>query len=781
MNVFFFINSICGFNNALVFKSMTEKDIKYVEKYIQDKSKHIIDTQLEHISKQENGMSYYFGVYSSNPANFKFSLDEVELIKNLIHYVKAIVDIPKQNHGLAHFQLNNNTQQCDSEVKFKNNSHERPPTKTHIFLNKLLKTADKNSSRDKHGYRYDEDIRSIAAYIRMLSGPMCYETIHANLELAIPSLSTINRYVHKANKCMIECHLRCIELLKYLTDRNLPLIVSLSEDATRIEPRIQYDSKNNQLLGFVAPINTKTGMPIPFRFPARNYTEILKHFSKSNNEANFVNIVMAKPLSHVAPFCLLLFGSDSKYTAEDVIHRWTFIMSELEKLNIKVLTFSSDSDPKYNSAMRKMSQLGVENTVFDNANWFQCAKNENNTFFVQDPIHIGTKLGNFFLKSRKNPTIFPFGLNSFIQAGHLEFLLRNFNRDHHQLTITSMEREDKMDFTFVTRICDDKVIQLLKSNVSNSKATVKFLELTRDIVNSYLDVNLNPLERIKKIWYAVFVIRMWREYVEKRSDLNLEKNFLTRNCYACIEINAHSLVYLIMYLKERNMSKYFLPFLFDSQTCESFFRHIRSISTVRSTVINFSVKECLQRIGNIHLQSEISLAPNFKFPRVKKLEYNVIHELPTKQEIYNEIETSRKEAINFALQIGLIKSRENPLLKCRIPTLKPKENSMDAISHNTKQILSPCIQLKSILLKDFSEKFTNKPITDTSPYVKVDLIGKKHRIVKKTSLVWLLRKDNAKLSNDRTRRVQGINKFAAKKINFKTEKNKFKPKRIGLF
>lgn len=132
--------------------------------------------------------------------------------------------------------------------------------------------------------------------------------------------------------------------------------MSLSEDATRIVGRVQYASSSNQIVGFVFPINKDNGMPIPNTYQARTANEMIDHFTNGNPISSFVNVVMAQPLGSmqkVPPFCLLLFGSDSKYGRVDVSRRWKLITDALKKLHIQVLIISSDSDPKYNSSMRE--------------------------------------------------------------------------------------------------------------------------------------------------------------------------------------------------------------------------------------------------------------------------------------------------------------------------------------------------------------------------------------------------------------------------------------------
>lgn len=235
-----------------------------------------------------------------------------------------------------------------------------------------MSTADQNASRTKNGFRFDNDIKTYATYIRMLEGPKLYHFMQKNLEHALPSLSSANRYVQKSNCRVIEGILRCDELLVYLKDRNLDPVVALSEDATRIVGRIQYDIKSNEIIGFTLPLNEMNGLPIPFSYSARNANEIIEHFSSGNTTASFVNVVMAKPVTtqKIPAFCLLLFGSNNDYSRTDVCNRWKYIISKLRQLDIKIISISSDSDPRYNSAMRELSSLGNSSKLFPKKTWF---------------------------------------------------------------------------------------------------------------------------------------------------------------------------------------------------------------------------------------------------------------------------------------------------------------------------------------------------------------------------------------------------------------------------
>lgn len=215
-----------------------------------------------------------FGIcYSLNPSKFKFLAGDRRLIDVIITHVNR----EEMKEKLSNVET---TKSIDTLSQSELFSADKSAQRTQYFLNKLQSAADMNLKRKKEGFRFGEELKLYASYLRMLCGPLAYNTIQRNLEGALPSIVTTNRCIKASNCNIVEGELRSGELLKYLKDRNLPLAVCLSEDATRIEGRIQYDSTINQIIGFTLPINNETGMPITNAYPARNVQEILKHFSE---------------------------------------------------------------------------------------------------------------------------------------------------------------------------------------------------------------------------------------------------------------------------------------------------------------------------------------------------------------------------------------------------------------------------------------------------------------------------------------------------------------------
>lgn len=76
----------------------------------------------------------------------------------------------------------------------------------------------------------------------------------------IPSVSTISREIN-ANHCSLrEGEFRFKEPSDFLTHRNLPKVVWLSEDATGITGRVEYSIHENCNIDFVLPLNDD-GLP----------------------------------------------------------------------------------------------------------------------------------------------------------------------------------------------------------------------------------------------------------------------------------------------------------------------------------------------------------------------------------------------------------------------------------------------------------------------------------------------------------------------------------------
>lgn len=721
--------------------------------------------------------SKFFGIYVADMENFRFNKEERkiinELVRNCTDFNMKLLSPTQENKITLKLKTIGNWFSDQSDTLACHPIDEKrvvkiiAPNDATNLLSKIIKTGEKNALRPKHGFRYEDDIKKFAVYNRTLSGPLGYNSLQYNLPGCLPTISATNKFIHRSDHAIVEGVLRCEELLIYLRERNQPMWVSLSEDATRIENRIKYDVHTNQILGFVLPTDLITGMPIPFIYRARSAKEILDHFMNDPPMAKFVNTIMAQPLGNAAPFCLLIFGSDNKYTSEDVSRRWCFISKQLNDIGIGVLTVSSDSDPKYNSAMRKNSLLGIESLPFSKNGVFKCGVDMMPPYYVQDYPHIGTKARNLLAKTKMNENALPFG-KFFIRLQHIKEVQQNFSKDLHFLTDTTLNETDRQNFDSVLKICDSKVINLLKK-VKDSQGTSMYLQMISNVIAPSMDKESSPIQRIKMQWYSLFIVRIWREFILKTPGFTLKENFMSSFCYYCIELNAHSLIHIIIFLKKNNLTDLFLPYLFSSQPCESFYRQIRSFTSTYSTVANCDMKEITSRISKIQIQNEISNDKNsgLKFPTsLRSCDFSELKfqnsDFPTDDQIINIIQKCKTEAIADAIKVGLIDKRaklNDSCFSCPVPphnkNFADKEIDEEIAEKKLKDFdfdyEAEFNQITSSL-KNFANQFTDKKIQESSSYVEIPNENSKV-VVKKSSMCWFLRKESTKCSSDRKYRV----------------------------
>lgn len=197
-----------------------------------------------------------------------------------------------------------------------------------LVLKTFIETAELNHGRHPNGFRYNEINRYFSTFVYLLCGRACYDTLCANLP--IPQANTVQAYINQNKPRIIEGQLRCEELNAYLDGLKLDKYVWISEDASGIINKIEFDPNTNQMVGLVLPMTRNTGMPIAYTYLARSSEEIEKNMKKKMSSSAY--IVMAQPLKRgVPPFILQLYGTDNTFTTQNVLLRWKHTIKELER------------------------------------------------------------------------------------------------------------------------------------------------------------------------------------------------------------------------------------------------------------------------------------------------------------------------------------------------------------------------------------------------------------------------------------------------------------------
>lgn len=148
-----FILTSAGYDSRLALKKITSERITEIEDYF--------NANIENLSSGLVGSCY------ENVQPFKVLPGHRALIENLPQHLDEIISTEKP-----------------VSIQYTNDFT--------FILKKLIESAEKNSSREAKGCRYDKCLKYFCTYVYLMSGRACYETLSANLPL--PKASTICAY-----------------------------------------------------------------------------------------------------------------------------------------------------------------------------------------------------------------------------------------------------------------------------------------------------------------------------------------------------------------------------------------------------------------------------------------------------------------------------------------------------------------------------------------------------------------------------------------------------------
>lgn len=227
------------------------------------------------------------------------------------------------------------------------------------------------------------------------------------------------------------------------------------------------------------------------------------------------------------------------------------------------------------------------------------------------------------------------------------------SKDQHCLTSSDLDPSSTMNYKAGKRLSSPKVSTCLKQNVENSAGTIAYVEIMQQLYE-LCESSLTSTERLRKWWFICFFVRGWRNWLIKiKKPL---KHFISSNTYECIELNAHSYIAALINCRDQYEGKYFLPEYHNSQSCESYFRTARSLSTTQSTVINFTMRDFLQKAKRINTQEILSfkIKNEIILPRMKdQPQTPQIDVLPSNDVIEKIICISRQDALKKLSELGM--------------------------------------------------------------------------------------------------------------------------------
>lgn len=473
--------------------------------------------------------------------------------------------------------------------------------------------------------------------------------------------------------------------------------------------------------------------------------------------------------------------------------------------------FSSDGDNRLLGCMKSKTPLIAEPSV----NIDSLFDNQQSVFYIQDSIHVGTKSRNRILKPC---IVLPMG-NKIVSVSHLKILINQVPKDEHRLVMSDICPDDRQNFGSLEKIMQPCVYTALQKYVIGSEATVMYFQIFSEAISAFTENDLSPTDRIYRIWHCVYFLRAWKvwllqssmlnsllmllcmsnitmylascfalilSYLPAQDKYNTLENFVSSNLYSCVELNAHNLVSLMIYLRNQNKPELFVPLKLNSQPCEESFRQMRSMGTINYTKINFTLLELFHLVGRIELQNDIVFSKladrEIAFPRNKKFNISQCKfQLQSDDEIKLFMLKAKEDAIKDAQQLGMIVGIDEismPQLKGTISKLGATSDTMDEVNgdadvendENEENELAEPSQ-KSMLdcsnLKNYSLEATTT--SNSGQFVTVLNSNGTPKVVRVSTLIWLLTDSRKGLSNDRLNRVQGAGtrKSCSRQLQFK--------------
>lgn len=238
------------------------------------------------------------------------------------------------------------------------------------FISNLLS----NLTRSKNCFRYKEAVKDFATSLYILGGRNAYEFVRLNIPGSLPNIISLRPSLSSSKYHFIEGEFQYEHLKDFIKPFDSKYAFC-GEDCTSVIPKICYDTRSNCFVGFTLPL--KNGFPSSRYFSTNSMTE-LEQWHEQIDKSTLLNVHVVQALCSLdqappPPFLLAAYGTNCKYTAQDILKRWSTIFDICMNQNIRILGFSTDCDPRSMKAMRdSMGFFSKEQTGFeDHPNHFE--------------------------------------------------------------------------------------------------------------------------------------------------------------------------------------------------------------------------------------------------------------------------------------------------------------------------------------------------------------------------------------------------------------------------
>jgi hypothetical protein len=439
---------------------------------------------------------------------------------------------------------------------------------------------------------------------------------------------------------------------------DLPLLAACN-DATAILPRVRWRATDDAVFGAAVPddelhrVDLRAGTSV---------NALLSQLAKYGL-ATQVEVFLVGPLDPRAPrFVIGVLAQTAGATAPTTTRRWTAIEHALQQFGLHVVCTGVDGGGSNVAAQHQhtavriiavyahlLTQVRSEEKVLRVERFPALSEAASKpTVYpllvpsatvsigsvrlelpvrrcVQDPVHLVKKLVNPACDANKELRIG----NTRVSMAPLLDMCKDRTaaialEGVLKLRPSDLTRPDRQDFRAAQRLLDPAVHDFLvrcnsKDAVTSAELTclIGYLKFARAALDSYLNPKIGVCERIERASYALFFAEVWLAHLNKGKG-KLAPHFISHNVFAGLRLNAEFLFVwacvLVRLPSELRMRIPFAPWLFGSQSCEEFFRLLRSMIGHE----NFDSYDLIKRVNRLQAGALLKAEGIFVYPESKR-------------------------------------------------------------------------------------------------------------------------------------------------------------------
>lgn len=159
----------------ITFEDLKDEDIENTENFVRTQLGELLQKVCENMGKpfDDDIKKSYFGDFGNSSKDFRYSVEEKQLIFKCAEYVTYLNRIEEVNMEFKHLGLDDDDS-IETATMIENVAPNltKCASQTHYVLSLLLAEANKNIERPKEGYRFTEKVKKWHVIIDWLPARM---------------------------------------------------------------------------------------------------------------------------------------------------------------------------------------------------------------------------------------------------------------------------------------------------------------------------------------------------------------------------------------------------------------------------------------------------------------------------------------------------------------------------------------------------------------------------------------------------------------------------------